>query len=72
MYGTYCKAHVIPKKLTVKTGNNGRQHCPPSLKFCLSSSKANTEARWIRSCINAHTLKKPYTQYITETHMYFE
>ena len=26
MYGTWCKAHVIPKKLTVKMGNNGRQH----------------------------------------------
>ena len=25
MYGTWCKAHFIPKKLTVKMGNNGRQ-----------------------------------------------
>jgi hypothetical protein len=26
MYGTWCKAHVITEKLTVKIGNNGRQH----------------------------------------------
>ena len=26
MYGTWCKAHFIPEKLTVKMGNNGRQH----------------------------------------------
>ena len=25
MYGTWCKAHVIPEKLTVKIENNGRQ-----------------------------------------------
>ena len=25
MYGTWCKAYVIPEKLTVKTANNGRQ-----------------------------------------------
>jgi len=25
MYGTWCKARVIPEKLTVKIGNNGRQ-----------------------------------------------
>ena len=25
MYGTWCKVHVIPEKLTVKMGNNGRQ-----------------------------------------------
>ena len=25
IYGTWCKAHVIPKKLTVKMRNNGRQ-----------------------------------------------
>ena len=25
MYGTWCNAHVIPEKLTVKMGNNGRQ-----------------------------------------------
>ena len=26
MYGTWCKAHVILEKLTVKMGNNGCQH----------------------------------------------
>ena len=26
MYGTWCKAYVIPDKLTAKMGNNGRQH----------------------------------------------
>ena len=26
MYGTWCKSHVIPEKLTIKIGNNGRQH----------------------------------------------
>ena len=71
MYGTWCKAHVIPEKLTVKIGNNGRHH-PPSLNFCSSSSKAKAEARWIRSCINAHTLQKPYAQHNTLTNMYFE
>ena len=25
MYGTWCKAHVILEKLTVKIGNNGHQ-----------------------------------------------
>ena len=25
MYGTWCKAHFIPEKLTVSMGNNGRQ-----------------------------------------------
>ena len=64
MYGTWCKTHFIPKKLTVKMGNNGRQH-PPSLNFCSFSSKAKAEARWIRSCINAHTLQKPYAQHNT-------
>ena len=34
MYGTWCKVHVIPEKLTVKMGNNGRQH-PPKLKLLL-------------------------------------
>ena len=71
MYETWCKAYFIPEKLTVKIRNNGRQH-PPSLNFCSSSSKAKLEARWIRSCINAHTLQKPYAQHITLTHMYFE
>ena len=66
MYGTWCKAQFIPKKLMVKMGNNGRQH-PPSLNFCSSSSKAKAEARWIRSCINAQTLQKPYAQHITLT-----
>ena len=35
MYGTWCKAHVIPEKLTVKMGNNGRQPPPPKLKLLL-------------------------------------
>ena len=26
IYGTCCKAHVILEKLTVKMGNNSRQH----------------------------------------------
>ena len=69
MYGTWCKAHFIPEKLTVEMGNNGRQHPPPSLNFCSSSSKAKAESQWIRSCINAHTLQKPYAQHITLTHM---
>ena len=30
---------------------------PPSLNFCSSSSKAQTKARWIRSCINVHTCR---------------
>ena len=30
MYGTWCEDHFIPKKLTVKMENNGRQH---SLNF---------------------------------------
>jgi len=64
MYGIWCKAHFIPEKLTVKMGNNGRQH-PPSLNFCSSSSKAQTEARWIRSCIVVHTLQVPCAQHIT-------
>ena len=34
MYGTYRKAHVIPEKLTVKIGNNGRQQ-PPKVKLLL-------------------------------------
>ena len=34
IYGTCCKAHVILEKLTVKIGNNGRQH-PPKLKLLL-------------------------------------
>ena len=72
MYGTWCKAHVIPEKLTVKIGNNGRQYPPPSLNFFSSSSKAKVEARWIRSCINANTIQKPYAQHSTLTHMYFE
>jgi len=72
MYGIWCEAHFVPDKLMVKMGNNGRQHPPPSLNFCLSLSKAKAEARWIRSCINAHTLQKPYAQHNTVTHMYFE
>ena len=40
---------------------------PPSLNFCSSSSKAKAEARWIRSCINAHTLQIPCSQQITLT-----
>ena len=64
MYGTWCKAHVTLEKLTVKMENNSRQH-PPSLNFCSSSSKAKAEARWIKSCINAQTLQKPYAQHIT-------
>ena len=64
MYGTWCKAHFIPEKLTVKMKNNGRQH-PPSLNFCSSSTKAKAEVWWIRSCINAHTLQKPYVQHNT-------
>ena len=35
---------------------------PPSLNFCSSSSKAQTEARWIRSCVNVHTLQVPCAQ----------
>ena len=66
MHGTWCKAHVIPEKLTVEMGNNVRQH-PPCLNFCSSSSKAKAEARWIRSCINAHTLQIPCSQQITLT-----
>ena len=31
MYGTWYKAHVIPERLTVKMGNNGRQQ-PPNLQ----------------------------------------
>ena len=65
------KAQFIPEKLMVKMWNNGRQH-PPSLNFCSSSSKDKDEARWIRSCINAHMLHKPYAQLITLTHMNFE
>ena len=35
MYGTWGKAHVIPEKLTVKIGNNGRQHpLPHQAKTC--------------------------------------
>ena len=34
MYGTWCETHFIPDKLTVKMGNNGRQH-PPKLKLLL-------------------------------------
>ena len=34
MYGTWRKAHVILEKLTVKIGNNGRQHTP-KLKLLL-------------------------------------
>ena len=34
MYRTWCKAHVIPEKLTVKIENNGRQH-PLKLKLLL-------------------------------------
>ena len=26
IYGTWCKAHVIPEKLMVKMENNGHQH----------------------------------------------
>ena len=71
MYGTWCETHFIPDNLTVKMGNNGRQH-PPSLNFCSSSSKAKTEARWIRSCVDVRTLQIPCAQHITLTHMYFE
>jgi hypothetical protein len=35
MYGTWCEAHFIPEKLTVKMGNNGRQHHPPPPKLKL-------------------------------------
>ena len=66
MYGTWCKAQIIPEKLTVKMGNNGHQH-PPSLNFCSSSSKAKAEARWVRSCIDAHTLQIPCSQQINLT-----
>ena len=72
MYETWCKTHFILEKLTIKMGNNGRQHPPPSLNFCPSSSKAKAEALWIKSCINAHTLRKPYAQHNTLIHMYFE
>ena len=34
MYGTWCKAHVILEKLTVKIGNNDHQHLP-KLKLLL-------------------------------------
>ena len=34
MYGTWCKAHVILEKLTVKMENNSRQH-PPKLILLL-------------------------------------
>jgi len=33
MYGTWCKAQFIPKKLTVKMGNNGRQQIPLAVRF---------------------------------------
>ena len=32
MYGTWCKAYIIPEKLTVKRGNNGRQQPPIALR----------------------------------------
>ena len=38
MYGTWCKAHVIPEKLTVKIGNNGRQQLAPQTAHIDSSS----------------------------------
>ena len=38
---------------------------PPSLNFCSFSSKAYTEARWIRSCINVCPLQVPCAQHIT-------
>ena len=72
MYGTWCKAQFIPEKLTVKMGNNGRQHPPSKLKLLLVLEQISTEARWIRSCIDVHTLQIPYAQHITLTHMYFE
>ena len=34
MYGIWCEDCVISEKLTVKIGNNGRQH-PPKLKLLL-------------------------------------
>ena len=33
MYGTWCKAHVIPEKLMVKIGNNGRQQLVFSIYY---------------------------------------
>ena len=71
MYGTWCETHFIPDKLTIKWEIMA-VNTPPSLNFCSSSSKVKAEARWIRSCINAHTLQKPYAQHNTLTHMYFE
>ena len=35
MYGTWCEACVIPEKLTVKIGNNGRQHSSPAVPGAL-------------------------------------
>ena len=60
-------AQFISEKLMVKMENNDRQH-PPSLNFSSSSSKVKAEARWIKSCINAQTLQKPYAQHINLAH----
>ena len=35
VYGTWCEACVIPEKLTVKIGNNGRQHSSPAVPGAL-------------------------------------
>ena len=41
MYGTWYKAHFIPEKLTVKMGNNGRQHPPQAYTFARPRVKLN-------------------------------
>ena len=67
MYGTWCNVQLFLRSWRSKWEIMAVNTPPPSLNFCLSSSKAKAEARWIRSCINAQTLQKPYAQHITLT-----
>ena len=43
MYGTWCKAHVIPEKLTVKMENNGRQQFLINLEQNLMESRPENQ-----------------------------
>ena len=71
MCGTRCKTHFIPEKLTVKMGNNGRQH-PPKLKLLLvleqSKSRGSVDQELDQCSKLAETICTTYYS----NHMYFE